>query len=135
MLKILVDISGKWNAFDGRSDQTQTKKFRVVYREILKEKELTSPASTQADRVHKWEIIESSNARKRLDLLINFEGDVLRFIEEEVPFTNKLGERDLHMIKAHQQISMRFQSELGAEIFCQIRGYLSSCRKQGVGSS
>jgi transposase len=65
-----------------------------------------------------------------------FEHDVLRFtVILEVPFTNKLGENDIRMTKVQQRISGCFRSMKGAENFCLIRGYISTCRKHGVSAS
>jgi len=71
-----------------------------------------------------------------LERLRDYEQDAPGFMENElVPFTNNLGEKDIRMTKVQQKISGCFRSMDGANIFCRVRSYLSTCRKQGVKSS
>jgi transposase len=64
--------------------------------------------------------------------LKNFKADVLRFrSDEEIPFTNNLAERDVRMMKVKQKISGGFRTEDEAIVFCRIRGFISTVRKQG----
>lgn len=65
--------------------------------------------------------------------LKKYKDAVLRFITiANVPFTNNQAEQDVRMMKLRQKISGGFRTTRGAEEFCVTRGFLSTCRKQGI---
>ncbi|MBN2429637.1 MAG: IS66 family transposase [Deltaproteobacteria bacterium] len=127
--KAVLDAGGHLEAKDADA-------YRKRYRHLLEEAEKECPPPDESQRNGRRGRLARSKARNLLERLRDFEDDVLRFmVEDDVPFSNNQAENDLRMTKVQQKISGCFRSWDGARMFCRIRSYLSTCRKQGVSAS
>jgi transposase len=131
MQLLLLEIHDATTHAGGCLDQAVAKSFRSRYRNILTRGNDECPAAVS----HNTKRARSAQSKSRnlLDRLRNFETETLRFMTDPlVPFTNNQCENDLRMTKVQQKISGCFRSFEGAQIFCRVRSYLSTCKKHDI---
>src|SRR5258708_34767491 len=102
------------------------------YDALLTQGSLANPAAPPPQKPKKGRI-KQPYARNLLDRLSTGKWAVLRFLHDfAVPFDNNQAERDLRMIKVQQKGAGCFRTEQVVVMFCRIRSYLSTLRKQGI---
>jgi len=136
MKKLLETINISVNDAGGVLNSKESERYRRKYRNLIKKAGIECPEPERPNKKGKRGRIKRSKSRNLLERLRDYEQDVLRFMDNKhVPFTNNMGENDIRMTKVQQKISGCFRSMDGAKMFCLIRSYLSTCRKQGIKAS
>ena len=136
MTALLLEINEAVDNASGCLDPPSAELYRKRYQKVLEDGDAECPAPKKYSIKLKPGKDARSKARNLLERLKNFEADVLRFMDDPlVSFTNNQAENDLRMIKVQQKVSGCFRSMDGAKIFCRIRSYLTTCRKQDVSAT
>lgn len=131
MHKLLLELREAVEQAGGALPPDEAKRWRTRYRKIIGRGQSECPAP-EPERTSRRRV-KRSKSRNLLERLLDYEDDVLRFMENvEVPFTNNQGERDLRMTKVKQKISGCFRSKDGARAFCLVRSYLITSQKNNV---
>jgi transposase len=109
------------------------KKYEQRYKRIIAEGMKVNPIAEANIHNKRRGRKKQSKARNLLARLDNYRKEVLAFMyDPKIPFDNNQAERDIRMTKVQQKISGLFRSYWGAEIFCRIRGFISSVKKHSL---
>lgn len=129
MIKVLM----KAKAFK-EAKELNEKTLRYInntYNRVVKSGFLAEPI-VKPQKIKKRGRQKKSKSLRLLEVFRDAKDRVLRFIYDPlVPFDNNMAERDLRMIKLKQKISGTFRTKKGGQVFCRIRGYISTIRKHG----
>lgn len=130
MQDLLLEMNEATDQAGGCLTDTAADEFRSRYQNVLTAGDRECPPPDPKDQPGR---VAKTKSRNLLERLRKFETETLRFMtDKRVSFTNNQGENDIRMTKVQQKISGCFRSFEGAQIFCRVRSYLSTCRKQGL---
>lgn len=131
----LLDLHESVAAAGGQLPHDPAQTWRARYRAVLKQGDVECPPPPER-RPGQRGRPKRSKSRNLLERLIQFEDEtLLRMERAEVPFSNNQAESHVRINKVQQKISGSFHYLDGAHMFCRIRSYLSTCRKNGVSAT
>jgi transposase len=133
MIDLLLEIKKRVDAQKQVSetlDPDEIADFEKRYVAIVAQGYLDNPPP---EHVKKRGRKKQGRARNMLNRLSLHHHEILVFMRDfRVPFENNQAERDIRMMKVKQKISGVFRSARGADMFCRIRSYISTARKNSV---
>ena len=129
----LMDIKNEVDLVRQNNDclnPEKIKMYEIRYNNIIENELKINPPPIK--KSGKRGRVKQSPSKNLLDRLKEHMHEVLAFMYSfSVPFDKIQAERDVRMMKLRQKISGTFRTIVGAEIFCAIRSYISTSRKNG----
>jgi len=139
LIDLLIDIKTtveRRKPIYSQLDLPEIKNFEEKYDQIIERAKLENPPlidSNSPGPIKKRGKKKKTKPQNLLERLDKYRRLALAFMHDfEVPFDNNLAERDIRMMKVQQKISGTFRSWEGANIFCRIRGYISTVKKNSI---
>lgn len=130
MASLLIEIKGRVDTLkaQGRTsmETPEISKYEAIYKDIIAKGKLEEPVPLSRRPVNQrrmqhtgcWQVL------KKYDI------ETLSFMYDfHIPFDNNLAKRDIRMVKLRQKVSGCFRGKEGPKVFCRIRSYISTCRK------
>jgi transposase len=132
LLEIKETVESAYNKGKNSLPRPQQQRFRRRYFAIIRQGLAIQPPPIKRKPGQRGKI-KQPPGKNLLDRLKNHSDEVLAFMYDfTVPFTNNLAERDLRMVKVKLKVSGCFRTVFGAQVFCRIRGFLSTINKQNL---
>lgn len=132
MTALLIEIKKRVDTLKAEGhaemEKQEISKYDIAYKDIITKGKLECPIPVS----EKTGKPKKNTVHRMLAKLEKYDIETLSFMYDfDIPFDNNLAERDIRMVKLRQKISGCFRGKEGSKIFCRIRSYISTCRKNG----
>lgn len=137
MIDCLTDVKKVVDETKGIADrlnEDQILAFEIRYQQVIDEAYAQNPLPPlSANEKKKRGRRKKTKPRNLVERLDQYRNETLAFMYDfSVPFDNNLAENDIRMMKVQQKISGSFRTQKGSKIFCKLRSYISSARKNAL---
>jgi hypothetical protein len=123
---VYEDYKHKWS--ENMAGFNEIAKYNAIYKDIIAKGKVECPVPVS----EKTGKTKKNASHRLLSRLEKYDIETLSFMYDfNIPFDNNLAERDIRMVKLRQKISGCFRGKEGPNVFCRIRSYISTCRKNG----
>jgi transposase len=130
--EIKTAVEAAQQAGHSRLSEGQQQEFITRYRQVVAAGLALPENQPPPPSGHRGRV-KQTKAKNLLDRLHKYEAETLAFMRDfRVAFDNNQAEPDLRMVKVQQKVPGCFRTTNGAQMFCRIRGHLSTMKKQGV---
>lgn len=132
MASLLIEIKRRVDTLkteeQSNMETHEIAKYEATYKDIIAKGKLECPIPVS----EKTGKPKKNAAHRLLARLETYDIETLSFMYDfDIPFDNNLAERDIRMVKLRQKISGCFRGKENPKVFCRIRSYISTCRKNG----